>query len=353
MRLVLRARPSGVRSVYLILIAVAITYAVSAGLIRWAGANPLAAFQLMLLSPLQSSFGIGEVVLSATPILFTGTAVALAFRAGYWNIGAEGQFLMGAVFGTAIALRFGEAPGYLVIPAVMIASAIGGALWGVAPALLRVKFGIDEVVTTLLLNPCAALLVSGLLNGPWRNPETSFPETLRFAENTDLPTLIPGTRVHIGFGVAVVILLLVWYVVAKTPTGLRLRAVGANPTAAAASGIDVKRVLFTAAITSALIAGLAGGLEVTGVQHQLTDGISPGFGYTGVIVATLAGLTFPGVFAVSLLFADLTVGAFTASRVLHIPSTVGDVVQAVLMVSVVAVLIFRRYRIDFTKRVRR
>jgi ABC-type uncharacterized transport system permease subunit len=349
MKMILREKQSTARNFGLIAIAVLITYAISAGLIRWAGGNPFAAFRLMLISPLQSTFGIGEVVLSATPILFTGIAVALAFRAGYWNIGAEGQFLMGAVFATLIALNLGDLPGFVIIPVIMVSAAIGGALWGVVPAILRVRYGIDEVVTTLLLNPCAALLVSGLLNGPWRNPETAFPETLRFPEQTDLPIMIPGTRIHIGFGIGLIVLVICWFVVARTATGLRLRAVGSNLKAAEASGVDVKRVLFGAALSSAAIAGLAGGLEVTGVQHQLTDGISPGFGYTGVIIATLAGLTFPGVLAVALLFADLTVGSFTASRVLQIPSSVGDVVQALLLVSVVALLVFRRYKIVLSR----
>jgi len=350
--MVLRDRQSTARNVWLIAIAVLITYAISAGLIRWAGGNPFAAFRLMLLSPMQSTFGIGEVILSATPILFTGTAVALAFRGGYWNIGAEGQFLMGAVFATAVALSAGDWPGYVAIPVIMVVAAIGGALWGLVPAILRVKYGIDEVVTTLLLNPCAALLVSGLLNGPWRNPETAFPETLRFPEQTDLPTMIPGTRIHIGFGIALIVLAVCWFVVARTVTGLKLRAVGSNLKAAQATGVNVTRVLFGSALSSAAIAGLAGGLEVTGVQHQLTDGISPGFGYTGVIVATLAGLTFPGVLAVSLLFADVTVGSYTASRILQIPSSVGDVVQAVLLVAVVALLVFRRYKIVFRREAR-
>ena len=347
MRLALRESQPTWRLGLLALIAVAITYAVTAGLIRWAGANPFSAFKLMLLSPLQSSFGIGEVILSTTPILFTGLAVALAFRAGYWNIGAEGQFLVGAVGATFVGLHAQSMPGWLSIPLMLVVAAIAGALWGLVPALLRVKFGIDEVVTTLLLNPCAALVVSGLLNGPWRNPETQFPESVRLPKTTDMPLLVPGTRIHFGFALALVLLLITWFVVTRTPLGLQLRAVGSNLSAARASGVNVPRILLGAALTSAAIAGVAGGVEVSAVSHQLTDGISPGFGYTGVIVATLAALTFPGVLFVALLIGDLTVGSFTASRVLGIPSTVGEVVQAVLMVSVVSVLVFRKYKIVF------
>jgi len=345
MRLALRESQPTWRTFLLAGIALFITYLITAGLIRWAGANPFSAFDLMLTSPLKTSFGIGEVILSATPIIFTGLAVALAFRAGYWNIGAEGQFLIGAAMATFVGLHSSDLPGGVAIPLMLIAAAIGGALWGVVPAILRVRFGIDEVVTTLLLNPVAALVVAGLLNGPWRNPETQFPESERLPKQTDMPTLIPDTRIHLGFGIAILLLLIVWFVIARTPVGLELRAVGSNLNAARASGVNVSRILMGAALSSAAIAGLAGGVEVSAVSHQLTDGISPGFGYTGVIVATLAALTIPGVLLVALLFGDLTVGSFTASRILQIPSTVGEVVQAVLMVSVISVLVFRKYKI--------
>jgi len=349
MRLALRERQPPWLTFALAGIAIVITYAITAGLIRWAGANPVSAFQLMLTSPLSSSFGIGEVILSATPILFTGLAVALAFKAGFWNIGAEGQFLIGAMMATLVGLNSESLPGWVAIPCMLIAAALGGALWGFVPALLRVKFGIDEVVTTLLLNPVAALVVAGMLNGPLRNPETHFPESARLPDHTDMPTLIPDTRIHLGFGLAVVLLLITWFIVARTPIGLQLRAVGSNIKAARSSGVNVTRILFGAALSSAAIAGVAGGVEVSAVSHQLSNGISPGFGYTGIIVATLAALTFPGVLAVALLFGDLTVGAFTASRILNIPSTVGEVVQAVLMVTVVSVLVFRKYRIVFRR----
>ena len=328
----------------LIVAAVLITFLITAGPIIVAGANPIEAYGAYLVAPLTSQFTLLEVLVTATPILFTGAAVAIAFRAGYWNIGAEGQLLLGAVAAAGIGTLVGGMPPILALPLMVVGGALAGAAWALVPALLRVRFGIDEVVTTLLLNPVALLLVNGLLHGPWRDPATGFPESPRIAAAAEFPTLIDRSRLHLGFLLALAVIAIAWYVLARTPTGLRLRAAGLSPHGARFAGISVSRTLLGAALVSGAIAGIAGVSEVAGIQNRLTGGLSPGYGYTGIVVATLGTLTMPGVAIAAIFLGDLTVGASSAARSLGIPSQLGAVVQGVLLLTTVALLALRRHR---------
>lgn len=326
-------------------VAVMLTIALTAIPIRLAGANPTAAFQRYLITPLSSTSGLYEVMLTATPLLFTGIAVAIAFRAGYWNIGAEGQFLAGAIGTTAVGINFPGLPPVIALPLGFLAGAVGGLIWATLPAWLKRHGGIDEVVTTLLLNPVALLLVQGMLNGPWRNPKTGFTDSQRLGSGYDLPAMIPGTRVHWGFGVAVVVIALTWVVFARTGLGVKIKASGQSPQAAAFSGIRVPVLQWRCALVSGAIAGLGGASQVMGVQHQLTAGISNNYGYTGVIVATLAGLGAVGVFLVAGLLGDISVGAQNVSLVLQVPEQLGDIFGALLLLMVLSMMTWRRYRV--------
>lgn len=349
MRLVLRGHEPRWVAPVAVVVAVLVTLVLTAIPIRLAGANPAAAFERYLFTPLSTTQGIYEVMLTATPLLFTGIAVAIAFRAGYWNIGAEGQFLIGAVATTALALNFPDLPAAVALPLGFLAGGVGGLLWAALPAWLKRRGQIDEVVTTLLLNPVALLVVQGLLNGPWRNTESGFTDSDRFGAGYDLPALLPGTRVHWGFGVAILIIVVTGFVFAKTPVGLQLRAAGQSPEAAAFSGIAVDRLRFRAALVSGAVAGLGGASQVMGVQHQLTQGISNSYGYTGVIVATLGGLTALGVVLVAGLLADITVGAEGVSLVLQVPTQLGAIFGALLLLSVLSAMSWRRYRIQWSR----
>lgn len=328
----------------LVVVAVLITFVITAGPILIAGANPIDAYAAFVVVPLTSQFTLLEVLVTATPIMLTGAAVAIAFRAGYWNIGAEGQLLLGAIAAAGIGTLVGGLPPFVALPIMIVGGALGGAAWALVPALLRVRFGIDEVVTTLLLNPVALLLVNGLLHGPWRDPVTGFPESPRIAVSAEFPTLIDRSRLHLGFLLALLVVVAAWYVLARTPAGLRLRAGGLSPHGARFAGINVSRTLLGAALVSGAIAGIAGVSEVAGIQNRLTGGLSPGYGYTGIVVATLGTLTMPGVAIAAIFLGDLTVGASSAARSLGIPSQLGAVVQGVLLLTTVALLALRRHR---------
>ena len=337
---VLRSASSGVARISVL--AVLITLLVTSALFLIAGANPFEAYAQYLLVPLTTQFTLLEALVAATPILLTGTAVAIAFRAGFWNIGAEGQLLAGAVAAAGIGPLVGDLSPWLAIPLMLAGGALAGAAWVLVPALLRVRLGIDEVVTTLLLNPVALLLVNALLNGPWRDPVSGFPQSPRIAASAFFPTLIPKSRLSLGFVVALVVIVVTWFVLTRTAAGLRMRAVGLSPHAARFAGINVERTLLRVALVSGAIAGIAGVVLVGGIQHRLTAGISSGFGYTGIVVAMLGGLTMPGVLLAGLLLGDLSVGANSASRTLGIPSQLGDVVQGMLLLVTVGLLAARR-----------
>ena len=317
--------------------AIVTVLAVTGGAFVIAGANPLDAYFAYFVAPLTREFTLWEVLNVSTPLLFAGTAVAIAFRAGYWNIGVEGQLLMGAVAAAGIGQVVHGWPSIVVLPLMVAAGALAGAAWALVPALLRVRMGIDEVVTTLLLNPVALLVVEALLHGPWTDPETGFPESPRIAEAAEFPKLasvlpfLDKSRLHLGFIIAIVIIVAAWWVLSRTSTGLRVRAVGLSPHGARFAGIKVERTLLRVALISGAVAGIAGVSEVAGIQFRLTAGISPGFGYTGIVVAMLGGLTLPGVLLAGLLLGDLAVGASSAVRSLQIPSQLGAVVQGTLV----------------------
>ncbi len=326
-------------------VALVITFAFTAVFVVAAGADPFDAFYRFLVAPLTSPVTLLEVLVSATPILFTGAAVAIAFRAGYYNIGAEGQLLAGAIAAAGLGMVVGALPSLVALPIMVAGGAMAGAAWALLPALLRVRSGIDEVVTTLLLNPVALLLVNALLNGPWRDPETGFPESAPIAASAELPQLVARSRVHLGLVLALAIIAVAWFIITRTSAGLKLRAVGSSPRAAAFAGLDVNGTLLRAALVSGAIAGMAGVSEVAGIQDRLTGGLSAGAGYTGIVVATLGGLTMPGVAAAGLLLGDLRVGAGSAARALDIPSQVGEIVQAtLLLVTIAALAIISRRR---------
>ena len=350
MKIVLRASESRWLAPAAIVVAAMLTLLLTAGPIRLAGANPIAAYQRYLINPLTTPGGIGEVLLSATPLIFTGLAVAIAFRVGYYNIGAEGQFLAGAIAATVPGLALPGLPAVIALPLALASGALGGLVWAFLPALLKRRAQIDEVVTTLLLNPVALLLVQGLLNGPWRNSETGFPDSDRYGEGYTLPTLVDGSRVHWGLVIGLVLVALTFVVMSFTPLGLRLRAAGQSPGAARFSGIRVTSLKFRAALVSGAVAGLGGASQVLGVQHQLTGSISNGYGYTGVVVATLGALTAGGVLLVALLLGDIAVGAQNASISLQLPTQMGAIVSSTLLLAVVALLAARRYRLVLRRR---
>lgn len=327
------------------LFAVVVTFILTSALVLLAGANPFEAFYYFLIAPLSNRVSALEVLVKATPLLLTGTAVAFAFSGGFWNIGAEGQLYAGAIAAAGVGTLVGGVPPLLAVPLILVAGFVAGTLWMLVPALLKVRLAVDEVVTTLLLNAVILFVVSYLLNGPWRDPVSGWPQSPQIADSAVLFKLIPRSRVHFGLIVAIATLVTVWFVMARTGLGLKMRAVGLGQDAARFAGVDVRRIMLTAALVSGGIAGLAGVSEVAGIHFHLIDGISPGYGYTGIIIATLAGLNPFGVALAALFIGLIDTGAQTVSRALGVPAYLGDVVQATLLLVALAMLVLQNYRI--------
>lgn len=335
--------------VLLPVLATLLTFTLTALLVVLVKANPLEAYYYFLLDPLASRVSALEVLVKATPLLLTGAAVTFAFVGGYWNIGAEGQLYAGAVAATAIGLQVGNWPAWLAIPLLLLGGFVAGALWALTPALMKVKLGIDEVVTTLLLNAVALFGVSALLNGPWRNPVSQWPQSPDIAATAIFPKLIARSRLHLGFLLAMFIIVLLWYILTQTTLGLRMRAVGLEAEAARFAGIRVERTMLIAALVSGGIAGLAGVNEIAGIHYHLIDAISPGYGYTGILIATLGSLNAFGVTLAALFIGLIDTGAQTVSRALGVPVYLGDVIQATLLLVTLGVLLLQRYRIRIGK----
>jgi simple sugar transport system permease protein len=227
----------------------------------------------------------------------------------------------------------------------LIVGFAAGALWALPPAILKVRYQVDEVVTTLLLNSVMLFLVSALLNGPWRDPVSGWPQSPELALSAQFPQLIPRSRVHLGALVAVVAVIVLWWVLTRTRFGLELRAAGLGREAARFMGVRVGRAVLMAALISGGIAGLAGVNEVAGIHYHLIEAISPGYGYTGIIIATLGGLTAAGVGLAGLFLALIDTGALSTSRALGIPVYLGDVIQAALLLVSLAALLLTGYRL--------
>jgi len=273
----------------------------------------------------------------ATPLLIVGLAVALAFRAGIWNIGAEGQFYAGAVVATWIGTRLGSSSPLVFLLVVPAAAALAGALWAGVPALLRARFGVLEVITTIMLNFIAEYLVSFLVHGPLQEAGKTYPQSDPIAAAARLAPLVEGVRLTWALPFAVLLAVAAWVMLTRTWPGFMLRAAGANPEAARVSGrIQVLRVTTLAFLASGAVAGLAGAAEVSGVTFALYEKLSPGYGYTAIAVALLARLHPLGVIASALAFGALEAGASALQRSYGIPSVTVYAVEALAILLIVA-----------------
>ena len=285
---------------------------------------------------------LADTLVRSTPLIIAGLAVAFAFRGGVFNIGAEGQLLAGAIAGTTIALRAGETLGNATPAVALLAAAIAGATWAAIAAELRQRFRVLEIISTIMLNFIAIHLVSFLVRGPLQEPQRIYPQTPSITEAARLPLMLPNTRLHAGFAIAVVLALILAWFFRSTAAGFRIRAAGAAPRAAWSAGrIDVGITSYRVFLLSGALAGIAGGVEVTGVTFALYENISPGYGYTAIAVALIAGLNPLGVIASGIFFGALETGAIALQREFAIPSSIASVTEAALILTVLAVASLR------------
>jgi simple sugar transport system permease protein len=289
---------------------------------------------------------LADSLVRSTPLIIAGLAVALAFRGGVFNIGAEGQLLVGAIAATTVSLAGGETIGRAIVPISLMSAALAGALWAGIAALLRRRFHVLEIISTIMLNFVAIYLVSYLVRGPLQESTHIYPQTESLSPSARLPLLIPETRLHFGFAVAIIIGALLSWVFRKTAVGFRIRATGASPLAALTAGrIDVGRTSFTVFLLSGALAGMAGGIEVTGVTFALYENLSPGYGYTAIAVALIAGLNPLGIIVSGIFFGVLETGATALQREFGVPSSLASVVEAALILAALALAARRGRRV--------
>ena len=345
MRLEAIERPGLARSLGLPALAIGLTFLLGALLAMAAGANPFATFGLILKGAAGSKFALLETLNRATPLIFTGLAVAVAFRARLWNIGAEAQLYAGALVAVVVGTQAGL-PGPVALSLMALAAVLAGALLLLGPVLLKVRLGVDEVVTTLLLNFIMLLFVSMLLEGPLKDPMgMGWPKSPSLPRDARLPRLVEGLRLHWGFGLALLSALGVWAIQTRTTLGYEIRAVGLNAEAARFAGAPVGLVMVKTALLSGGLAALAGFSEVAGLKGNLTLDLSPGFGYTGIIVAMLALLHPLGVVVSALFVAGIFVGADSMSRAAGVPAYIADILLAAALLFMVLAILLTRFRV--------
>ncbi len=319
-------------------------------LIIWAGVPVLEAYALLFKGAFGSAFALKETFTRSIPLIFTGLAVAVAFRSKFYNIGAEGQLYAGALASVYFGTGLVSLPGYLMVPFLLLVGALAGGLLLLVPVLLKTRLKVDEVVTTLLLNFVVLLMVSYLIEGPLRDPMAmGWPQTASIVDEGVLPTLMSKGRLHAGLIVAILASVLIWAVMRFTVLGYEIKAVGFNAKGAEFSGVKINRTVILTALISGGLAGLAGVSEVAGLKGYLTLDLSPGFGYTGVAVAMLAQLHPLAVIPAALFLSAVYVGADSMSRAVNIPTYIADVLVGVSVLAILVSVMLTRYRIKWRK----
>jgi simple sugar transport system permease protein len=317
------------------------------------GANPFESFAALVDGAFGSANALADTVVKATPLLLIGLGICISFRGNVINIGGEGQMIVGALMATALGLAFPEWPGVVMIPLALLVGFLGGAIWGGIPGALKAYFNVNEILSTIMMNAIAVQLMNYLLAGPMIDPvqasnASRIPQTARLANQFDLWRLVP-TRLHLGAIIAVVLAFLVYILLWRTTLGYRIRAVGLNPHASRYAGIDVKKQIVLALFLSGAFAGLAGAVQVYGVNHRMiTDGSATGFtgsaGFNGIVAALFGQLHPIGTIPASFLFGALLVGANKLQRVMQVPSALIIALNGLVVVFVVSSEIWRRRR---------
>ncbi|HVF62781.1 MAG TPA: ABC transporter permease [Casimicrobiaceae bacterium] len=317
------------------------------------GKDPVAAFHAFFVKPIDSAYGVSELLLKASPLMLIATGLAIGYRANVWNIGAEGQLLLGAVAGGGLALAFEGSESMLLLPAMIVAGAIGGMAWAAIAAWLRTRFNANEILVSLMLVYVATQLLSWLVHGPWRDPEGfNFPQSKLFHDAAMLPVLFEGMRVNAGSIVALFIVAAAYLFMQKSFAGFQMRVAGLAPAAANYAGISAKRTIWLGMLIGGACAGIAGVQEAAGPVGQLLPTLSPGYGFAAIIVAFVGRLHAVGIVLASLLMSLLYLGGESAQLNLALPSAVTGLFQGTLLFFLLAADVLIHYRVRWISPVR-
>ncbi|MDH5690973.1 MAG: ABC transporter permease [Candidatus Bathyarchaeota archaeon] len=304
------------------------------------GYSPLEAYGALMMGAFGDVFGIGQTFTQATPIIFTALAFLFAFKSGLFNIGAEGQLLVGAFAAALVGISFDGLPSFVHVPMALLAGALAGGLWGFIPAILKAKLGAHEVITTMMLSYVAFYVTAYMVNYPYKAPGW-VPQTPLIASSAQLPRILQPTQLSASIFLAVILVGLTHYTLQKTTFGYEVRATGLSPTAAESGGISVKKEMILALVISGAMAGLGGAGEVMGVHRRFIQGFSPGYGWDGLAVALVGGLNPVGVLLAAVLFGALRSGGMTMTRATGVPLDIVSILQALVVLFVAAPMLVR------------
>ena len=350
LRLELRPAPSRVWAWASPLLALAITVVLGVLLFTVMGKDPVRGLQIFFWEPIKSAYALGELGIKATPLLLIALGLAVCFRSNIWNIGAEGQYIIGAIFAGGVALTAGKDTGGWIVVAVLLAGVLGGMLWAGITAFLRDRFNAGEILVSLMLVYVAVQVLNFLVFGPWKDPAGyNFPQTRTFEAVTRIPRLMAGSRVTIGAVIALVAAGLLWLYLFRTRSGFALQVGGLAPAAARYAGFSSRRALWTAFLISGGAAGLAGALEVAGPVGQLTPYIPAGYGFAAIIVAFVGRLHPLGMVLAAILMSMFYIGGELAQSRLGLPKSLTDVFQGLLLFSLMACDTLVNYRVRWGK----
>ena len=332
-------------------IAVVLTVATSMAMFGLLGVDPVKAIGAFFIDPVSTLDGLAELCVKATPLILIGVGLSLGFQANVWNIGAEGQLTIGALAGGGLALAFYDQASVLLLPAMLAAGVLGGVAWAAVPAFLRVRWNTNEILTSLMMTYVALLALSYLVHGPWKDPEGfNFPESRLFHDAATLPVLVAETRLNAGALLALLAVAAGWVLIARHVIGFQIKVVGMAPLAAGFAGFKEPRLVWLTLLVSGGCAGLAGVIEVAGAIGQIVPSISPGYGFTAIIVAFLGRLHPVGVLFAGLLMALTYLGGDSAQITMNLPNAVTGVFQGMLLFFLLACDVLIRYRVRAARR---
>jgi len=346
-----RPQPSQAMAVASPLIALAATVIIGVILFTVLGKDPLRGLQMFFVEPVKDAYAWSEIAIKATPLALIALGLSVCYRSNVWNIGAEGQYVVGAIFAGGVAMQAGPDSSRGIVVVILLAGVMGGMCWAGLVALLRDRFNANEILVSLMLVYVADLLLSYLVYGPWKDPKGyNFPQTITFAAVTKVPKLIEGSRAHIGVLVALGSAALTWLFLARTYAGFQLQVGGLAPAAARYAGFSSRLALWLALLGSGGLAGLAGGLEAAGPLGQLTPYVPVGYGFAAIIVAFVGRLHPLGVLLASVLMSMFYIGGELAQSRLGLPKSITGVFQGLLLFALLAADTLIHYRVRRVKR---
>ena len=349
-RIQARTEPSSVMKFASPVIAILLTLIFGSLLFSAIGKDPLEALHVLLIAPLSDSYNIGEMFVKMGPLLLCAVGLAICYRANMWNIGAEGQLLAGALGGSAMALFLIDSDSVFALPLTLIAGMVSGMLWSAIPTYLKLRFNSNLILTTIMFNYIALYLLIWAVHGPLRDPQGfGFPESAMFSDATLLPTLFEFSRIHLGIVFAIIAGIIGWFILTKTHLGFQIRVLGADEPAARYAGFNSKKLSWFVMLFAGALAGLAGVGETTGPIGQLVPNVSPGYGYSAIIVAYLGRLHPIGAILAAIFMAILYMGGDLAQIEMGIPVAVVSMFQGVLLFFLLACDFFINNRLIFNQ----